>query len=167
MTKKRGSRVGNRFGKASSNRLEHRKATRGLFLYFGALLMLGIGMMRLNTLHTTAAHPLNSQGLRVAGTGRSDGSRVLSASLFSDPDVRNAYRIAAELSAILNKLYCWCGCIERGMRSNLQCFETTHAATCDICLAGAEVAAEMRQRGITDPAQIQRELDSRFGPPSA
>ena len=46
----------------------------------------------------------------------------------------------ADPAATLNQLYCWCGCIERGMRSNLECFESEHAAQCDVCLAGAEVA---------------------------
>ena len=110
------------------------------------------------------ARPLNAHGLRVTGRGRSDASHVLPTAMFSDPRVRSAYRIAALIPATLNQLYCWCGCIERGMRSNLECFESEHASGCDICMAGAETAWEMRQKGITDPARIQQVLDARFAP---
>lgn len=139
-----------------------RAAGRGLLLYAGALLLFGVGLVWLNASHRPVARPLNAQGLRVSGAGRADATRVLPASMFSNPRVREAYRIAAQIPATLNRLYCWCGCIERGMRSNLECFESEHAAQCDVCLAGAEVAWEMHQKGITDAAQIQRVLDARF-----
>lgn len=102
--------------------------------------------------------------LTAPGAGRNDASRVIPESTFADPEVRHAYAIARRIPETLNHLYCWCGCIERGMRSNLECFETDHAAECGICLAGAEVAWEMKQRGITNPAEIQRVLDERYGP---
>lgn len=141
-----------------------RDARRQLVMYAIGVGLLGIGIptLLIATRHRpAAATPL--KGLRVSGEGRSDASRVLPAATFSDARVRNAYRLAAEMPETLNQLYCWCGCIERGMRSNLECFETDHAAHCDVCMAGAEVADEMRRRGISDPIRIQQVLDARFG----
>lgn len=139
---------------------------RGVVMYFAGLVLFAGGLIALQSIHEArhVARPLNAQGLRVSGAGRSDATHVRPAALFSDPRVKRAYQIAALIPEILNKLYCWCGCIERGMRSNLQCFESEHAAGCDVCLAGAEVAWEMRQQGITDPARIQHVLDARFAP---
>ena len=138
---------------------------RQLVLYLLALGLFGVGVQ---TLYSTrarhmATHPLNEKGLRVPGEGRADATRVLPAALFSDPRVKNAYRLAADMPETLNQLYCWCGCVERGMRSNLECFESEHASVCDVCMAGAEVAWEMKQRGLTDPAKVQQVLDARFG----
>ncbi|MGH7458158.1 MAG: PCYCGC motif-containing (lipo)protein [Longimicrobiaceae bacterium] len=106
---------------------------------------------------------LNAQGLRVSGEGRSDASHVMPPEFFEQPRVREAYAIAQEIPATLNQLYCWCGCVPRIHRSALECFESQHAANCDICLANAEVAWEMTQEGVTDPAAIQKKLDERFG----
>lgn len=146
---------------------QSRAAGRGLLLYFGAFLLLVVGLVWLSTSHRPVPRALNAEGLRVSGAGRADATHVLPAVMFANPRVREAYRIAAQIPATLNQLYCWCGCIERGMRSNLECFESEHAAQCDVCLAGAEVAWAMRQKGVTDPAQIQRALDARFAPRGA
>ena len=139
-----------------------------------ALVALGItlmfaGMTTMVTIYggRHVARPVNAHGLRVTGRGRSDATHVLQAAMFSDLRVQRAYRIAALIPATLNRLYCWCGCIERGMRSNLECFESEHAAMCDICLAGAETAWDMHQKGITDPAKIQQVLDAHFAPRAA
>ena len=107
---------------------------------------------------------LNAQGLRVSGEGRSDASLVVAPAEFSHPRVQAGYAIAQQIPATLNQLYCWCGCIERiGHRSALECFESEHAAVCDVCLGTAEVAWEMKQQGVTDPGRIQKEVDRRFG----
>lgn len=160
------SKASGRHGKAAQRkeRLANH-ARRQLVLYLLALGLFGVGAQALYSTRArrVAAHPLNEKGLRVSGRGRADATRVLSAALFSDPRVKNAYRLAAEIPETLNQLYCWCGCIERGMRSNLECFESTHASVCDVCMAGAEIAWEMKQRGITDPAKVQQALDARFG----
>ena len=141
------------------------RAGRQLLVYFLALGLLAVGFQALYTSRgrLAGARPLDARGLRVSGEGRSDATHVLPAAHFSNPRVRNAYDLAAQVPETLNQLYCWCGCIERGMRSNLECFETTHASVCDVCLAGAEVAWELRQRGVTDPAKVQQVLDARFG----
>lgn len=142
-----------------------RKIDRQMLLFVLAILVVGVGFQALYATRGVpgSRHPLNERGLRIAGTGRADASHVIPASHFTEARVRRGYELAAQLPETLNQLYCWCGCIERGMRSNLECFESEHAAVCDVCLAGAEVAWELKERGITDPAAAQRILDLRYG----
>lgn len=106
---------------------------------------------------------LNAQGLRVSGEGRSDASHVAPPQLFEQPRVKEAYAIAQRIPATMNHLYCWCGCIERGMRSALECFESNHGAACDICIRTAEIAWDLTQRGVTDPGTIQKAVDAEMG----
>lgn len=108
---------------------------------------------------------LRSDGLRIVVTGRSDASHVLDPNRFSQPDVRHGYWIATQIPALLNQLYCWCGCENRGQhRSNLQCFEDTMATDCRVCLGTAEIAYKLRQQGVTDPAKIQAAVDAAWQP---
>lgn len=127
-----------------------------LFLVVGGT---GVAMMHLRA----PGGELNAQGLRVSGEGRSDASHVTSPELFKQPRIKTAYTIAQQIPATLNQLYCWCGCIERGMRSALECFESTHAAACEVCLGTAEVAWEMMQKGVSDAGAIQKVVDQRYG----
>ena len=98
--------------------------------------------------------------MRVTGEGRSDASHVMHPSSFSNPRATAAYAIAQEIPATLNQLYCWCQCAEyHGHRSALACFEGRHGSECDVCIRTAEIARDMVQRGVTDAAEIQREID--------
>ena len=107
---------------------------------------------------------LRENGLRIIPRGRSDASAVVPPESFDHPRVKEAYAIAQRIPETLNQLYCWCGCIERmGHRSALECFESDHAKNCDVCLGTAEIAWEMTQQGITDPAEIQKAVDARYG----
>lgn len=106
-----------------------------------------------------------SDGLRIIVTGREDAAAVLDPKQFADPRVRHGYWIATQIPTVLNKLYCWCGCENRGEhRSNLQCFEDKMAADCWVCLGTAETAYDMRQRGVTDAAKIQASVDTIWQP---
>lgn len=108
---------------------------------------------------------LRPDGLRIVVSGREDASHVLDPQRFSRPEVRHGYWIATQIPALLNKLYCWCGCENRGIhRSNLQCFEDEMAMDCPVCLGTAEMAYEMSQKGITDAAKIQAAVDVRWRP---
>jgi hypothetical protein len=105
---------------------------------------------------------LREDGLRIIPRGRSDASAVVPPELFDHPRVREAYAIAQKIPATLNQLYCWCGCIERmGHRSALECFESNHAAFCDVCLVNAEIAKGTIDRGVTDAGEIQKAIDAR------
>ena len=106
---------------------------------------------------------LRESGLRIIPRGRSDASAVVAPELFDQPRVRAGYAIARQIPETLNQLYCWCGCIENmGHRSALECFESNHAAFCDVCVANAEIADEMLGKGITDAGEIQKVIDSRM-----
>ncbi len=101
--------------------------------------------------------PVRANGLRVSGAGRSDASQVLDPDQFANRRVHAAYAIARTIPATLNQLYCWCHC-ERtlGMRSLLECFESMHAASCDLCLAQAEIAWHLTQRASPTPHGFRR-----------
>lgn len=52
--------------------------------------------------------------------------------LFSDPRVKEAYRIAGEIPWVLDSIYCFCLCKESPAfrhKSVLSCYVDTHAAT--------------------------------------
>lgn len=108
---------------------------------------------------------LRPNGLRIKPSGRSDASAVLNPVQFDRAEVRKAYRIATEIPEVLNKLYCWCGCENRGVhRSNLGCFEDEMAVTCAVCRGTAEIASRMTKNGIADPGKIQAAVDREWGP---
>ncbi|MBO3056544.1 hypothetical protein J4763_07040 [Burkholderia pseudomallei] len=108
---------------------------------------------------------LRPDGLRIVPSGRSDASHVLNPNRFADKNVRHAYWVATQIPAVLNKLYCWCGCENRGIhRSNLQCFEDQMAVTCEVCQGTAEIAWQMTRAGVTDAGKIQVAVDARWGP---
>lgn len=108
---------------------------------------------------------LRPDGLRIIPGGRSDASQVLNPSQFADKDVRHSYWVATQIPAMLNKLYCWCGCENRGVhRSNLQCFEDQMAVTCAVCQGTAEIAYQMTQAGVQDAGKIQADVDAKWAP---
>ncbi|MFM0329469.1 PCYCGC motif-containing (lipo)protein [Paraburkholderia strydomiana] len=108
---------------------------------------------------------LRPDGLRINPSGRSDASRVLNPNQFAHKDVRHSYWVATQIPATLNKLYCWCGCENRGVhRSNLQCFEDQMAVTCAVCQGTAEIAWKMTQTGVRDAGKIQAAVDAKWAP---
>jgi hypothetical protein len=48
-----------------------------------------------------------------------------------------------------------------GHESLLTCYESEHAASCDICLGEAAIAAELHGRGAS-LEEIRRAIDARF-----
>jgi hypothetical protein len=108
---------------------------------------------------------LRPDGLRIIPSGRSDASHILNPNQFADKDVRHSYWVATQIPATLNKLYCWCGCENRGIhRSNLQCFEDQMAVTCAVCQGTAEIAWRMTQAGVQDAGKIQAAVDAKWAP---
>ncbi|MCG5078531.1 PCYCGC domain-containing protein [Paraburkholderia tagetis] len=108
---------------------------------------------------------LRPDGLRIIPGGRSDASHVLNPNQFADKEVRHTYWVATQIPVVLNKLYCCCGCENRGVhRSNLQCFEDQMAVTCAVCQGTAEIAYQMTQAGIQDAGKIQAAVDAKLAP---
>ena len=108
---------------------------------------------------------LRPNGLRIKPSGRNDASAVLDPDQFVRPEVKQSYSIAQKIPATINKLYCWCGCENRGVhRSNLGCFEDRMAVNCAVCRGTAEIAYRMIQQGVTDAGKIQAAVDVEWGP---
>jgi hypothetical protein len=100
-------------------------------------------------------HPTPREGVTGAG--------VLPASTWGD-DMRlvRAYEAAHEFPAVFDGLYCYCECKENlGHRSLLTCYQSEHAASCDVCLTEGTMAFQMHQRGATLD-QIRQAIDAQF-----
>ena len=76
-----------------------------------------------------------------------------------------AYAAARSVPQVLDGIYCYCQCSKHsGHRSLLTCFESEHAANCDICMGEAMLAAQMSARGGgSSLEQIRAAIDARFG----
>ncbi|MBW3554868.1 MAG: PCYCGC domain-containing protein [Gemmatimonadetes bacterium] len=110
---------------------------------------------------------LRHNGLRIIPSGSSDASAVLYPDQFGG-QTRQAYWIATQIPEVLNQLYCWCGCENRGVhRSNLGCFEDSMGVSCDVCQGTAMIAYDMVQKGITDTGEIQAAVDAEWAPDGA
>lgn len=87
---------------------------------------------------------------------------VLDPAGFSDAGTRSAYVAAAKYAHVLEGIYCYCHCKENiGHRALVQCFETDHAAGCDVCQNEAIVAARMTAEGRS-VAEIQAAIDAYY-----
>jgi len=104
---------------------------------------------------SAARHPLPRAGV--------SGARVLDPAAFgADQRLVQAYAAARTIPGVFDGLYCYCHCKEDfGHRSLLTCFESEHAASCDICLGEAELAVRMHQEGAALEA-IRRAVDARY-----
>lgn len=68
----------------------------------------------------------NDESLR-----RGEARVTLEPSMFTDPRVREAYRIAKEIPWVLDSIYCYCKCEESPAfrhKSLLSCYVDNHAA---------------------------------------
>jgi Protein of unknown function with PCYCGC motif len=96
------------------------------------------------------------------------GGSDASASLTQDPqlyqgETHQAYIVARDHPELLAQLDCYCGCEEHeGHKNLLDCFRTSHGASCDICVGEAVTAGQMLAQG-TPVDQIRDALRARFG----
>ncbi len=90
--------------------------------------------------------------------------RVLPAGLVpSTPGSVAAYAAARAVPAVLDGVYCHCNCSRTlSHRSLLTCFESNHAASCDICMGEATTAARLAAAGGS-LQQIREAIDRQFG----
>ena len=71
----------------------------------------------------------------------------------AEAGVQEAYAIARQYPATLDRIHCFCECAESPMfqhKTLLTCFTNTHAAGCGICLGEARLAAELKGKGLSD-----------------
>lgn len=74
-----------------------------------------------------------------------------------------AYRVARAIPHVLDGMHCYCECHENiGHRSLLTCFQSRHAAACDVCIGEAEMAGALTQRGENIEA-IRGAIDAAYG----
>ena len=79
------------------------------------------------------------------------------------PGAQEAYAAARSAAATLDGVYCHCNCSKHsGHRSLLTCFESTHAAYCDICMGEAMLASGMAKQGKS-LTEIRAAIDRQFG----
>lgn len=84
---------------------------------------------------------------------------TMSASLFSDPVVKNAYAAAARVKKVLYQQPCYCFCDRsQGHGSLLDCFASKHGAGCGTCVREALYTYEQSRKGKT-PAQIREGIE--------
>jgi len=138
---------------------------------YGAWLIAGISVLALAAVVTTTVgrkgRPTDGHAPVVVPTGRSDASLVLDPARFADSRQREAYAAARQIPAVLNQLYCWCGCKENPAtrhRALLECYETEHASQCDICMGEAMIARSLVEQGVSDVRRIQDQIDVSFAP---
>jgi hypothetical protein len=68
---------------------------------------------------------------------------------FKDPMIKTGYAVALKIPRVLAQQPCYCGCNEIGHRSLLDCYRSTHAAECTICIKEAILASGMHDTGKT------------------
>ena len=78
-------------------------------------------------------------------------------SSFTNTFVAAAYSAANEIPEVLAQQPCYCYCKRRGHRSLLDCFASTHAADCDICVREAIFAQQEHKLGKS-AEQIRTEI---------
>ena len=70
-----------------------------------------------------------------------------------EPEVKPGYEIALKYPATLDRLHCFCECAESPTfhhKTLLTCFTDMHAAGCGICLSEARLAAQLKDKGLSD-----------------
>ena len=89
-------------------------------------------------------------------------NKVLDPEGFADPRVRASYAAAKQYAHVLEQIYCYCHCKKNiGHRALVECYESDHAAHCDVCMNEAIIAARMTQDGKT-PQEIQKAIDALY-----
>lgn len=108
-----------------------------------AILLIGIPVALLVAVESSeAVHP--------APRPMNHAGHVLAAGQFTSHPAEAAYRMAAEIPAVMDGLYCYCECREeRGHYSLHDCFTGTHAARCGIAREEASIAHRVIVEGGT------------------
>lgn len=85
--------------------------------------------------------------------------QTLNPEQFSDPRVRAAYAMAAQVRQVLYQEPCYCHCDkEIGHTSLLSCYAGTHASICETCLMEGVYTYQQTKKGKS-PAQIRAEIE--------
>jgi hypothetical protein len=97
-------------------------------------------------------------GSTVNGNGRAEAADTAAPKsaqprLTLDPNqfvgpVKEAYKFAEKNPELLAQLHCYCGCDKaEGHQNLLDCYRSTHGASCEICTGEALLAKRMSEQG--------------------
>jgi len=80
----------------------------------------------------------------------------------SVPRIEKVYREVSRVPEAVDGVYCYCHCMENmGHYSLLTCFESDHAAGCDVCLSEGDLVYRMTQQGRSLD-QVRQAIDRTF-----
>jgi uncharacterized protein with PCYCGC motif len=129
-------------------------------LWLAALLLAGCSGA--DSSREPEASPAAQSPPSVVAAPDAGANHVLDPAGFTDERVRNAYQAAKKYAHVLESIYCYCRCKENiGHRALVECFESEHAAHCDVCMNEAIIAARMTEQGKT-PKEIQKAIDAYY-----
>lgn len=133
-----------------------RSGSAAPWIVIGLSLLVGVGILVGSNLPSGTEHPVPRPEIT--------GETVIPASRYVEyARVSAVYQQAREIAPTLDGLYCHCDCSKHsGHRSLLSCFESDHAAACDICLSEATIAYRMLKNGRTLD-EIRVAIDELYG----
>lgn len=100
---------------------------------------------------------------QTVAANESQGAPTLDPKQFVGP-VREAYTFAGKDPALLAQLHCYCGCDKAfGHQSLLDCYRSTHGATCEVCTQEALLAKRMSEQG-SPVDEIRNAIRRNFAP---
>jgi hypothetical protein len=108
-----------------------------------------------------AATPMNSCATCLERGVVLDPSRLSNG---NEADVRMSYEAARKYPDTLDRLHCFCECKEslrEGHKTLLTCFTSAHAAGCGVCQREANLAATLKDQGLSDD-QVELKVESVF-----
>jgi len=121
-----------------------------------AVLVLGVGFLAYAwTSDDGGHHPTPRSGVTA--------ENVMPAVRYAEvPRIEKVYREVSGVPAAVDGIYCYCHCMENmEHRSLLTCFESDHAAGCDVCLSEGDMVYRMTQQGRSLD-QIRQAIDRTF-----
>ena len=73
--------------------------------------------------------------------------QALDPAQFQNANIREAYSVAKQIPEVLAQQPCYCYCQRMGHRSLLDCFRSSHSASCEICINEARLAGQLHRQG--------------------
>lgn len=143
--------------------------TRSAVLALAALVTVGAAASAASSRQKAAPRKAPAAAPKNACASCVERAPILDSKIFADtsryePEVAPAYEVARKYPETLDRLHCFCECQEsmtHRHKSLLTCFTTDHAAGCGICIREAMLAAELKEKGLSDD-EIENTVESAF-----
>lgn len=109
----------------------------------------------------TQAEPASEPVVQTPPNATTEGKVVLDPGQYAG-QVKAGYEAARQIPAIVDKLFCYCGCdLTDCHGSLLDCFTSDHGVDCHICQEEAIIALRLHQKGKS-LAYIQKKIDRKY-----